>query len=467
MIRSILPASGLRKNRRQFIQQSSKRLAAAAMAGFVGDVGCTSRRKTKLGTRILGAEVGFIHRPLAVPLELSSGIITEVTEARTSVSVRADGKEATGHGSVYLSDLWSWPDPAYTHAQRDAALRNLCRQFASNLDSLCGGEDQHPLELGLRLHHSVTLENHPPFLARIMCASPFDAAIHDAVGIALQRSAFDFYEEQQPIPSADEYFPDEGTCRAISSLMRSKPLQEFQAWWIVGARDSLGSDIPPKVKQRGYRSFKLKLLGGDVKAQVQRTIEVFRWVKDMGVVDARLTLDSNEGNPDAASVLESLSRLRSADPEAFAAVQYLEQPTSRDILQNAYNWDEVTALKPVLLDEGLTDLELFPEIVRQGWSGIGLKTCKGHSFALVAGAWAHKHDLLVSLQDLTNPGLAAIHAALLAAHFPTVNGVELNSPQFTPAANNEWLPRLSGLFEPREGVHRLDFPVPVGLGSVL
>ena len=250
-----------------------------------------------------------------MPLELSSGIITEVTEARTSVSVRADGKEATGHGSVYLSDLWSWPDPAYTHAQRDAALRNLCRQFASNLDSLCGGEDQHPLELGLRLHHSVTLENHPPFLARIMCASPFDAAIHDAVGIALQRSAFDFYEEQQPIPSADEYFPDEGTCRAISSLMRSKPLQEFQAWWIVGARDSLGSDIPPKVKQRGYRSFKLKLLGGDVKAQVQRTIEVFRWVKDMGVVDARLTLDSNGRKPRRSqrigiSFTPSLSRSR-------------------------------------------------------------------------------------------------------------------------------------------------------------
>jgi hypothetical protein len=110
---------------------------------------------------------------------------------------------------------------------------------------------------------------------------------------------------------------------------------------------------------------------------------------------------------------------------------------------------------------------LFETARRQGWDGFALKTCKGHSFTLVAAAWAREHGVQVSLQDLTNPGLAAIHAALLAAHVPFVNEVELNSPQFTPAANEEWLPRLSALFEPRDGRHRLDFPIPDGLGSTL
>jgi hypothetical protein len=50
---------------------------------------------------------------------------------------------------------------------------------------------------------------------------------------------------------------------------------------------------------------------------------------------------------------------------------------------------------------------------------------------------------------------------------PTLNGVELNSPQFTPAANAEWLPRLAGLFEPTDGRHRLHGPTPPGLGSQL
>jgi hypothetical protein len=58
-----------------------------------------------------------------------------------------------------------------------------------------------------------------------------------------------------------------------------------------------------------------------------------------------------------------------------------------------------------------------------------------------------------------------IHSAWFAAHVPMLNDVELNSPQFTPAANKAWLPRLAGLFEPTGGTHRLPEKVPVGLGS--
>ena len=166
-------------------------------------------------------------------------------------------------------------------------------------------------------------------------------------------------------------------------------------------------------------------------------------------------MDTNEANPDAASVLDYLERLRSLDAEAFAALEYFEQPTARDILAHPNDWRPVTRLKPVLLDEGLTSLDILPEAVEQGWSGLALKTCKGHSFALVAAAWAREHGMPIALQDLTNPGYSMIHAALFAAHLPTVNGVELNSPQYTPDANSEWLPRLAGLFEPRDGLHRL------------
>jgi hypothetical protein len=60
-----------------------------------------------------------------------------------------------------------------------------------------------------------------------------------------------------------------------------------------------------------------------------------------------------------------------------------------------------------------------------------------------------------------------IHAALFAAHVPTINDVELNSPQFAPAANQPWLPRLSGLSQPTGGVHRLPDNIPPGLGATL
>ena len=85
--------------------------------------------------------------------------------------------------------------------------------------------------------------------------------------------------------------------------------------------------------------------------------------------------------------------------------------------------------------------------------GVALKTAKGHSLCVVSAAWALQRTLSLAFQDLTNPGIAAIHAALFAARLPTINGAELNSPQFTPEAKAAWLPRLSGLFVPREGVH--------------
>lgn len=417
--------------------------------------------------RVIEAGVEFFERPFRKPLRISSGAITRITEARAEVRVRVDAREAVGRGSIYLSDVWAWPDPELSHEERDRALRGVCERIASDLDDLCGGEEAHPLELGMRLHHSVCgMGSGLPMLALAMCASPFDAAVHDGVGHALGVSAFDFYGEEQPIPSADGLFEDGRACAAVRRTI-GVPRVRFDAWLIVSRDDSLSSDVGPWVTRRGYRAFKVKILGRDNADDAARTSEVYRAARAFGAPSPRLTVDSNEANPDAESVLDFLGRLRAADPEAFDALEYLEQPTARDIVAHPNDWRGVARLKPVLLDEGLTGPDVLEEAASQGWSGLALKTCKGHSFALVVAAWARERGMMISLQDLTNPGLAAIHAALFASRVHTVNGVELNSPQYTPAANTEWLPRLAGLLEPRDGTHRLPECIPVGLGSSL
>jgi L-alanine-DL-glutamate epimerase-like enolase superfamily enzyme len=417
-------------------------------------------------------------------------------------------------------DLWSWPDANLSHPQRDAALRESCNAISRDLRRFCGGEAAHPLELGMRLHEAVACstgfqpvsecgmgilpvsvvssvsslsqeqqrqkQRHgqdahathgqdgratqnarvtpaPPVLARGMCASPFDAAVHDAVGIALGRSAFSFYDHACPLPTADACFEGGDACDRIARLLR-KPKRDLNAWYIVGKNDTRET-LAPWVRRGGYRHFKIKTLGKDSAQDVARTIKVYRMAESLGAGPVVLSVDANEGNPDAQSVLDYLQRLAADDAQAFAALQYLEQPTTREIALRPYDWRPVAALKPVLLDEGLTGPELMPEALRQGWSGLAVKTCKGHSFSLVAAAWAKEHGLLLACQDLTNPGLAMIHSALFAAHVPTINDVELNSPQFTPAANEPWLPRLAGLFQPTGGVHRLPPQTPVGLGS--
>ena len=119
---------------------------------------------------VVDASVEFIERPFVTPLQLSTGPITVITEARASVDVRVDGREAVGRGSMYLSDLWAWPDPALSHEERDAALRRLCTRIAERLREYCG-EPAHPLELGLRLHAAVCHgheQDVPSVLARAM-----------------------------------------------------------------------------------------------------------------------------------------------------------------------------------------------------------------------------------------------------------------------------------------------------------
>ena len=94
--------------------------------------------------------------------------------------------------------------------------------------------------------------------------------------------------------------------------------------------------------------------------------DIYRAAKRLGVAAPQLSVDTNEANPDAESVRDYYQRLRAADAEAFAALLFFEQPTGRDITIYRYEWHPIGAIKPVLLDEGLTSLDLMHEALAQG-----------------------------------------------------------------------------------------------------
>ena len=212
-----------------------------------------------LTTAVRSARLTFERRPFLRPLRLSSGTITDITEAQAEVTVTVGGKTATGHGSIYLSDLWAWPDPARTSTERDAAMRAFAESMAAGLPTIAGAS--HPLEAGLRLHRTAldTYSDLPP-LARLVSASPLDAALHDAVGQALGRSAFDLYKEDYQIPSGDSYFPESGACAAIRALLKPTPAANVAATLVVGKGDTL-AELSPWITERAYHCFKLKVGG--------------------------------------------------------------------------------------------------------------------------------------------------------------------------------------------------------------
>ena len=101
-----------------------------------------------------------------------------------------------------------------------------------------------------------------------------------------------------------------------------------------------------------------------------------------------------------------------------------------------------------------------------GYTGVALKACKGQSQSLLMGAAAQKLGLFLCVQDLTCPGASLIQSASLAAHVPGVAGIESNSRQYCPAANEEWADRFPGIFRVRTGMMETGVLNGLGIGAV-
>jgi len=105
----------------------------------------------------------------------------------------------------------------------------------------------------------------------------------------------------------------------------------------------------------------------------------------------------------------------------------------------------------LFLDESAHDWRLVRRGRELGWTGVALKTCKTQTGALLAACWARAHGMSLMVQDLTNPMLAMIPHALLAAHVGTIQGVETNAVQFYPEASRPEAAVHPGLYERRGG----------------
>lgn len=432
----------------------------------------------------------FVGVSLRVPLKFGSGVITDLTYARAVVEVETGrGERARGRGSVLLSDLWAYPTDAMSHSERDAAMRAVCRRVAEMYE----GAEGHPIDTVMerkaecgRLGREVTEEGGlaapVPLLAVLVCASPVDAALHDAFGRVNGISSYACYGADFWERDLSRYLGDEFRGIRPDGFVATEPVAELPVFHLVGGADKLtdgeldGSEpedgrpvsLQEWIRREGVYCFKVKLSGTDVAADVERTGEVAavarESLQERGREDLYLSVDSNEMCPSPEAVVEYLEKLRERYPRAFDALLYVEQPTERDLRRHRYDMSEVAARKPVLADEGITGVEDLHLARELGWSGVALKTCKGHTSALLCVAAAEKWGMVYSVQDLTNPGLALAHSVGLAARISPIMGVEANARQFLADPLME-LPEREELVRVREGVIRTDGGGELGLGS--
>src|SRR5205085_11767547 len=143
--------------------------------------------------------------------------------------------------------------------------------------------------------------------------------------------------------------------------------------------------------------------------------------------------------------LEFLAKVKEQAPAAFERVQYIEQPTARELKANRHNvMHEAAKIRPVVIDESLIDLESLHLARELGYTGAALKACKGQSPTLLLAAAIQHYGMFLCVQDLTCPGASLIHSAGLAAHVPGVAAIESNARQYCPAANEPWADRFPG-----------------------
>jgi L-alanine-DL-glutamate epimerase-like enolase superfamily enzyme len=472
--------------------------AACAAPAFLALAACASRRAPAVvasrptDIRIVEANHEFEEYLYRAPYQFGGRSVDRVTLLNVTCRVRtAGGVDAWGFGSMTLGNAWAFPA-----ASEEAGLGAM-RALAADLRAITAHcqEQGHPLDLfralepeylraAVELSRVRALAVPIPKLCTLVVASAFDAAIHDAYGKAFGVSCYDTYGPRFMTRDLSHDLGPRFKGEYLDRYVPSAPRPRMPVFHSVGASDPLeAADVRTRIDdglpntleewipRDGLVRFKIKLNGGDLAADFDRVVRIDRVVNRAQsarrVTDWKYSLDFNEGCPNVAYLLECLRRIREATPGGFERILYIEQPTARDLEKDRSNvMHRAARLRPVVIDESLTDLDALLRARAMGYTGVALKACKGQSQAMLMAAAAQKYGMFLCVQDLTCPGASLIHSAGIAARVPGNAGIEANARQFVPAANRAWEPGFPGLFTIHDGMMNTGQLTGPGLGAV-
>ena len=431
----------------------------------------------------------YVYR---APYKFGGRVVDRVTLLNVHCRVTTrNGRSATGFGSMTMGNMWAFPSKTMSYdttldamkalADRIQRITSGCREIGHPLDLNHVLEPEY-LKAAAEVSSARKLDEPMPKLCTQVVASPFDAAIHDAFGKVHGRNVYATYGADLLPGDLSRYLGTGFRGERLDRALLPKPQARIPLFHSVGGLDPLEAKdvatplgdglpetLPAWIARNGLVRIKIKLSGEDLAWDVQRTLAIDRIAAvaqaRRGVRDWSYCLDFNERCPDVAYVLDALRQIRAGSPGGFDRILYVEQPTARDLKANRANvMHEASKLRPVVIDESLTDLESLLLAREMGYTGVALKACKGQSQAMLMAAAARKYKMFVCVQDLTCPGASLIHSVGISAHVPAVAGIEANARQYVPAANAPWEERFPGIFKVTDGYVRTGDIGGPGLG---
>jgi hypothetical protein len=177
----------------------------------------------------VGVELFFLPVTMRTPLKFGQETVNAVTCARVAMRVvNSMGQSAMGWGETPLSVSWVWPS-SIAYEKREEVLRRFSLQLAKAWSDFAPAG--HPIEIG---HHFLTsslprlwtqfnreenLEEPMPWLAALVCCSPFDLALHDAFGVLNGLSTYETYNGNFMNADLSRYLiPADGTHVSFAGL---------------------------------------------------------------------------------------------------------------------------------------------------------------------------------------------------------------------------------------------------------
>jgi L-alanine-DL-glutamate epimerase-like enolase superfamily enzyme len=451
-----------------------------------------TRMQKPTDIRIKSAKFNTERIEYRAPIKFGGRVVTDAVLFNVAVEVEtADGRRASGFGSMPMGNVWAWPSKQLTSDQTLAAMLALAERLVAAAGAYSGSG--HPLDITHELasaHEKLAAEaiSHAkapeamPRLAQLVAASPLEAAIHDGYGKALSANSYNVLGKEFVGADLSSRLGPEFAGEYLDRYTLRAPQPRLPIYHLVGALDPLTeADVQKRLDDGlpetlgewiladGLTHLKIKLAGDDMAWDVNRVAGVESAASAAqaarGRRDWQYSLDFNEKCASVEYVLEFLTKLEERSPAALARVQYIEQPTDRDLRANPENRMHAAArIKPVVIDESLIDYESLLLAREQGYSGVALKACKGQSEALLMGAAAQKFGMFLCVQDLTCVGASFLHSASIAARMPTIAAIEGNGRQYCPLGNAPWVGRYPGMFSITDGTVRTAELDGLGLG---
>jgi hypothetical protein len=270
-----------------------------------------------------------------------------------------------------------------------------------------------------------------------------------------------------------------GYGRDFAALVPGRPLDRIALRHTVGLADPIldsdisepvGDGLPESLEQvvRHYRArfFKLKISGNT--AESRERLRRIASVLDAQAGDYRATLDGNEQFPDMEAFAGFLREAK-ADPalgSLWERTLLIEQPVGRahslvDAVAGPLR--EISAFKPVIIDESDGDDEAVDRALALGYGGISAKNCKGvfrtlHSYRAIKAAEAKGGPApILSSEDLTNAPALPLQQDLCVAAALGIGHSERNGHHYivgfdflSPREREDALREFPTLYAPRD-----------------